>query len=209
MQAATPPWMRSPVENVMTSLHQVSTSDLDVGRILAGLTRADLARAAQLGPEVVRNATVMHKHRRASPAITESLVRVLELRGIIFESQGIVRHVDGRMAPTRKAVGILRGRRLVRARNALGMSPVEVAMEAGVSIGALKRLEAQHQVKQARSAYAVVGTLQLEGYQFGPNHGDRVAPSGRRRKLQPWEKDLPVEWLGVGLHVNVQDWFDE
>lgn len=192
----------------MTSPHQVSTVDLDAGRLLAGLTRADFARAAQLAADVVRNATVVDRHRRASPAVVDFLARVLKLRGIEFESPGIVRHVDGRMAPTRKAVGILRGRRLVRARNALGMSLVEVAMEAGLSTGSLRRLEAQHQVKQALPAYAVVGALQLEGYQFGPNHRDRAAPGGRRRKLQPWEKDLPIEWLGVGLRVNVE-WLDE
>jgi hypothetical protein len=31
----------------------------------------------------------------------------------------------------------------------------------------------------------------------------------RKRPPRPFEKDLPIEWLGVGLHVNIREWIDE
>jgi hypothetical protein len=181
-----------------------STTDLNVGRLLAGLTRPALARAAQLDPDVVRNATVEHRHRRASPIAKEELIRVLEGRGIMFEAPGFVRHEDGRLAPTRAAVGKLRGRRIQRARRALGMGLVNVACESGVGVSTIQRLEKSGELRPTASVYAVVGALQLAGYRFARNHGDKRIGE-RKRPLRPYEKDLPIEWLGVGLHVNLRD----
>jgi hypothetical protein len=192
----------------MTNPNQVSTANLDAGRLLAGLTRPELARVAQLDPEVVRNATVEHKHRRASPIVKEELIRVLEQRGIIFETPGFVRHEDGRLAPTRPAIGKLRGRRIQRARRALGMGLVDLACESGVGVGPIQRLEALSALRLTASVYAVVGALQLAGYRFARNHGDKRIGE-RKRPLRPFEKDLPIEWLGVGLHINIREWIDE
>jgi hypothetical protein len=192
----------------MTNPNQVSTPDLSAGRLLARLTHPELARAAQLDPEVVRNATVEHKHRRASPTVKEELIRVLEQRGIVFDTPGFVRHEDGRIAPTKVAVGKMRGTRLRRARNAMGMGLITLAGEARMGVGAIQRLEALGELRLTAGVYAVVGALQLAGYRFAPNHGDRRIGE-RKRPLRPYEKDLPIEWLGVGLHVNIRDWIDK
>jgi hypothetical protein len=192
----------------MTNPNQVSTADLSAGRLLARLTHPELARVAQLDPDVVRNATVEHRHRRASPIVKQELIRVLEQRGIIFEAPGFIRHEDGRLAPTRAAVGKMRGRRIQRAKRALGMGLVDLACESGVGVDLLKRIEKSVELRLTTSVYAAVGALQLAGYRFAPNHGDKRIGE-RRRPLRPYEKDLPIEWLGVGLHVNIRDWIDE
>jgi ribosome-binding protein aMBF1 (putative translation factor) len=197
-----------PFEDVMTNPNQVSRADLDVGRLLVGLARSDLARVAQLDPEVVRNATVEHKHRRASLIVKQELIRVLEQRGIIFDTPGFVRHEDGRLGPTRAAVGKMRGRRIQRARRALGMGLVDLACESGVGVGTIQRLEKSGELRPTTSVYAVIGALQLAGYRFARNHGDRRIGE-RKRPLRPYEKDLPIEWLGVGLHVNIREWIDD
>jgi hypothetical protein len=172
------------------------------------MTRSELAGAAQLDPDVVRNATVEHKHRRASPIVKEELIRVLEQRGITFETPGFVRQKDGRLAPTRAAVGKMRGRRIQRARRALGMGLIGLACESGLGVGTIQRLEESGEHRATASLYAVVGALQLAGYRFAPNHGDKRIGE-RKRPLRPYEKDLPIEWLGVGLHVNIRDWLEE
>jgi hypothetical protein len=186
------------------SITRACTADLDAGRLLAGLTRPEIARAAHLDPDVVRNATVEHEHRRASPMVKERLIRVLEQRGIIFDAPGFVRHEDGRLAPTRAAVGKVRGRRIQRARRALGMGLVNLACQSGVGVGTIQRLEKCGEFRLTASVYAVVGALQLAGYRFARNHGDKRIGE-RKRPLRPYEKDLPIEWLGVGLHVNLRD----
>lgn len=176
-----------------------SAADLEAGRLLLGKTYAQLAREAQLHPDVVRNVTGSGAARRASPAVTATVMRVLKLNGIIFVGPELVHHRDGRIAPTRKAVGLLKGRRLLRARNALGYDPIEVASQAGVSTDTVRRLERLGALPLNASVYAVVGALQLMGYRFAPNHGDRALIARRRRNLQAWERDLPLHYIGVKI----------
>lgn len=176
--------------------------DIEAARLLLRLTRDNLAHTVQLSPRMMRWAE--EDPRRVDQVHLDAIVRGLEARGALFLGPGLVRHVDGRQAPTRAAVGKLKGARLRRGRNAVGMSLVELSSEAGLGVGTIQRLEAAGELKPTASVYAVVGALQLAGFRFAPNHGDRRIGE-RRKRLRPWEKDLPIEWLGVGLHVGVSE----
>ncbi|HKT54530.1 MAG TPA: hypothetical protein VJP88_08755 [Caulobacteraceae bacterium] len=133
----------------------------------------------------------------------------LERAGVRFVAPGRIEHEDGRLAPTRSAVGKMTGRRLQRARRSLGMAIHELASETRLATGTLIRLEALGELRLTAAVYAAVGALQLAGYRFAPNHGDKRLGE-RRRPLRPWEKDIPIECLGVGLHVRgVDDEFED
>lgn len=178
-----------------------SGADIEAGRLLLRRTRDNLAHTAQLSGRQVREA---EEGGRVDQSALDTLAKNLEACGIQFQGPGLVRHVDGRQAPTREAVGKMRGQRLRRARNALGMSLVELSSEAGLGVGAIQRLEACGELRLTAAVYAIVGALQLAGYRFAPNHGDRRIGE-RRKRLRPWEKDLPLDWLGVGLHVGIAE----
>lgn len=139
---------------------------------------------------------------KAGLGVRRTFQDLLEARGVRFLEPGVVLAADGRLAPTRKATGKMTGRRLTRARNALGLDPHEVAQLAGVSTSTVARLEGSGRVHLTRSAYAVVGALQLAGYAFAPGGRDKALVGRRKRRASAAERDLPIEWLGVGLGVR-------
>ena len=172
--------------------------DLEAGRLLARLTCGDLAHLSQLPEDLVFDLA----RNRAGIATRCRFQRILEEHGVRFVSPGIVQADDGRLAPTRKAVGKMTGRRLRRARGALGLDRLELARMAGVSTGTVDRLELSGEVRLTRSAYAIVGSLQLAGYTFGRGKQDRALVARRWVRAGPADRDLPIAWLGVGLGVR-------
>ena len=176
----------------------VSALDLEAGRLLARLTCGELARLAGLSEDLVFNLARGLGHLRTR----RTFQWTLEARGIRFLAHGFVTAPDGRVAPTRKATGKMTGRRLRRARRALGLSDLELSQAAGVSSSTLSRLESGGAVRLTRSAYAVVGALQLAGYTFAPQGRDRALVRRVRVSAPPSERDLPMTWLGVGIGVN-------
>lgn len=140
---------------------------------------------------------------RARLGVRRAFQDLLEARGVRFLEPGVVVAADGRLAPTRKGTGKMTGRRLTRARNALGLDQHEVAALAGVSTSTVARLEGCGRVHLTRSAYAIVGALQLAGYGFASEaRRDKALVARRKRRASAADRDLPIEWLGVGLGVR-------
>jgi transcriptional regulator with XRE-family HTH domain len=170
-------------------------SDLRAGRLLARLTCGELARLCQLPETAISNA----ERSRGSEAVLATVRRTLEASGVEFVSQGIVHHIDGRIAPTKRAVGVMRGERLRRGMSALGMTRLEFASLARLGDGTIAKLQDQARLTLSPSVYAAVGALQLAGYRFLPNDKDKaLVPRKKRRELAS-DQDLPVEWLGAGI----------
>jgi transcriptional regulator with XRE-family HTH domain len=170
-------------------------SDLRAGRLLVRLTCGELARLCQMPETMISDA-----ERNLGGEITQGTIqRVLEAAGVEFGRPGIVRHIDGRIAPTKRAVGVMRGDRLRRGMNALGMSRLELASRARLADGTIAKLQGEGRVKLSASVYAVVGALQLAGYRFLPDGKDKaLVPRKKRRELAS-DQDLPIEWLGAGI----------
>jgi transcriptional regulator with XRE-family HTH domain len=172
----------------MVDASSVRPADAMAARLLVGVTREALAEEARLSPTAVwrlENGEPVLKATRAT------LISVLEGAGVSFLRPGYLRHIDGRIAPTREAVGSLRGDRLRRARKMLGFSVREIALKARLTEGTLERLERSTidlTPMPTLGFYRVVGALQLAGYSFAPwriNHrsGDRllVEPQSRAK----------------------------
>jgi transcriptional regulator with XRE-family HTH domain len=170
-------------------------TDLQAGRMLATLTCGELARLCQLPETTIVNS----EGSRASDSAKATIRRVLEASGVEFVSPGIVRHLDGRIAPTKKAVGVMRGERLRRGMNALGMTRLELASRARLGDGTIARLQGQGRLIPSASVYAVVGALQLAGYRFLPDGKDKALVPRRKRREIASDQDLPIEWLGAGI----------
>ncbi len=173
------------------------TDDIEAGRLLARLTLEQFAAIARQPVGTVQSA----ERGEVSDGMRAGLVRVLEGLGVIFEAKGIVRHQDGRLAPTKKAVGRMTGSRIARARNALGLAQMQLASLAKIGGGTVARLEAQGELRLTASVYAAVGALQLAGYRFGRNKTDKALAPRLRRKEEPHEHDISERYFGVGLHV--------
>lgn len=166
----------------------VTTEDIVAGRMLLRMTCGEMAQLAQVHLE-----SATHP-QRVCAATRDSFMRILQDRGVEFARPGVVRHVDGRTAPTIKAVGKMTGKRLRRARGALGLTLLELASLSRLSVGSLQRLEAAGEPRQRMQLYAAVGALQLAGYRFGRCKTDKALVRRKDRRRDE-DQDLPIEWL--------------
>lgn len=187
----------------MQLIHEVRPVDARIARLLVGRSADELARLAMVSAESVRRFEAGEGcHIGTRTAILEALAR----DGARFEGRADVRHVDGRQGPTRAAVGVMRGERLVRARRRLGLATMEVAHRAHLTSGTLRRIELNpHDLTQAPTAGFVrlVGVLQLAGYLFAPMRGNGasadmllVEPPSRARPAKG-----PSRYHTVGMRV--------
>lgn len=188
----------------MTS-YEPSAADLNTARMMLGLTYPEFSNRLRRPPEVIRNAIGAGRYRRASAEVLADVTRYFEGAGVIFAGPDIVKHRDRRLAPTRKAVGVMKGRRLRRARNALGYFPEEVASAAHtlghkiISVETVVRFEKMDRLPLNIPVFLIVGALQKMGYKFAPNHGDRANVERRKTRLAAWEQDLPLFFAGVWI----------
>jgi len=161
-------------EAVTLQSYEVSWRDFRPARLLTGRARSALAaRTGVCAAALERLELGDGVQRRTRERVFATLLDL----GVVFHARENVCHRDGRIALTGRAVGRLHGHRLARARRLLGLSVDEVAQLSDLHPAAVERLELLSDLQDRPSLriYALVGTLQRQGYVF------RIGSRGGRR----------------------------
>lgn len=149
----------------MTGPGRMSASEFMAARMLVGLTRAELATMSSCSVSSIERLELGLGTRTRTRCMLWETLRQL---GIRKACDGRIVHVDGRATLDRKVVGRLSGERIRKARSRLGLSVEELAELAGLSCTSIRIFEVTPNLNEAPSLrlYALVGQLQLAGYQF-------------------------------------------
>lgn len=144
-----------------------SGSDMKAARLLGGFTVKSMLSLSgiagptleivETSPDLVREATFV------------AVMRVLRARGIKFRGPGLV-ELDGALAPTVEAVGAIAGERLKRARFAVRLDVMALAVASGVSTSQIRRLEKLDDCRVSVDQlhlFAIMSALHRAGYRFG------------------------------------------
>lgn len=183
----------------MLDLASFRGRDVFHARLLLGLECDNLARLAGVSERTLRSVEAGDK---VTPATINAVLAALWAQGVRIDGPGLVRHVDGRLAPTHEAVGKVHGYRLRRAAWALAWSPEKLASEARISVRLVRRMYAGRDLNASPSAglYRVFCALQLAGFVFGlrsaRGRGDRCTVP----RPGPEARDWSIARLGSDLH---------
>src|SRR5690606_23209827 len=112
------------------------------------------------------------------PATRERLFETLFSEGLRFDGPGLVRHTDGRAAPTRARVGRISGERIRSVRRRMGVTVAEMAQMGGCSERYVRVLEGLWHAHNAPPLilYPVICGLEARGCMFS-RKGDVVFTS--------------------------------
>lgn len=172
----------------MSRLEPMSSADLIAARMLAGLTRCELAAMAGCSVSTIDRLESGLNGRSRTQGILRETFRQL---GIRRSAEGCIQHIDGRTGLSQKAVGRLNGERLRRARRRLGLTIEHLADQTGLSSTEIRMLEVTPRLNDRPTLrlYRLVGALEHGGYRFrigrrGGRSGDFVCPRNTAEPLQ-------------------------